>query len=322
MTKKLIAVAVLALMVYGTYRYFHKPPIARNADPGTTAIWQCPGCRPGSAVEYVDRRNRFSTLYYYDVGADGTLDAFQVNEFHPEKEKDGVYDDGIWTGYYDERTIIQRSDREAERATEKGGLYSVRQGIRYRGRNSEDAVYLQQQYDTLRAEYLKLNPGSTNLSENQPQVPAPMEPIRPEKINQFFGWVNEYRAQHARESNGNQRQRDRETIQFRTMLAFRHLQVAYRALSEAEQQSIFTAQVSPPLPSGIKLDGGAEITEVFGVSVSDGNAQDDFETFLSLSYMETDYMSGWSIARGDQMDKIKAAYEKELVGKGLLPAND
>lgn len=171
--------------------------------------------------------------------------------------------------------------------------------------------------DEVRAAYLKLHP-KADFAENKPRVPPPPKLVRADKVKLFFGLLAEYRTEGARPHQRNQR--ESETAKYRTMLAFYEMESAYRVLNTTEKRSIFSGNAD--LPNGISLDGGPEVTEIAGIPLTSKNPREDFEWFLKLNYMETDYVSAWSIYNNDQMDKIRNTYYRELEAKGLRLAQN
>lgn len=311
--RKLFVIALcVALLGVAGYFYFRKPVIERIDDPNRTAVWTCPGCPQGSSVSYTDRRDSTQTVYYYDGNADGLLHSMQVNDFH----KTGVDEYGLNMGYYDRFVEITEDAYEADEWNAKSKANNWNDGRRWVARDSDEARQLQQQYEEVRAAYQNLHP-KANLVENKPRIPPspePAEPIRAEKVRLFFDLLAEYRKEGAATQKARTR-RASEIAQYRTFLAFGDMEEAYRALNKTEQASIFNTNSN--LPKGIKLDGGSEVTEIAGISLTSEDPRDDFEWFLKLSYMEIDYMSAWRITDDDKK-KAADAYRQGLRTKGLV----
>ncbi|MDD5554580.1 MAG: hypothetical protein PHU57_03075 [Patescibacteria group bacterium] len=158
-----------------------------------------------------------------------------------------------------------------------------------------------------------------NSSGEISQVPSAPDTIRAEKIKQFFGFAAEYQKQNGKPLSRDSRAN--EVVWYRTYLCFMEMERSYYSLNETEKCSIFATDQK--LPKGIKISEGEPLIEVAGVSLISGNPREDFESFLENSYVEIDYMSGWSMFQdGSTCTKVTNDYYDELEAKGLKVVRD
>lgn len=178
-------------------------------------------------------------------------------------------------------------------------------------RDEPEATILQEHYLEVRFEFSRLNPGLDlpEKARSTGTVPA----VRKDKLQLVLGLLKEYRTHGA--SVHSATKRDSEKAQLRTYLAFLELREAYRNLTKVERRALICAS-SSDLPRGVVLDIG-EITSIAGISLITCDPRKDFEDFLRDSYMETDYMSAWSISGTEEGSRVRDEYYRQLEAKGL-----
>jgi len=260
-----------------------------------------------SELIYVDRRGEY-TLFFVDPDKDGKIDR-AVSSLRSYDKENKVSETpliafNIAETYYDAENVNRRIFRE-----------KILNGEFYLARDSSEAYELQELYNSALAEYRKRHPKS-KLPENS----DPSTRIRPEMLEKFQLLLSEFRRQDNLGRKA-KTQRKFEIAAYKTYLVFFKVREAYTLLNEWEKRYIFKTVKN--LPQGFKLDSGPSITALVGVPLTDPrDPRGNFESFLKDSYMETDYMSAWSIAAGDQMGKIQKQYYEELKSRGLKITSD
>lgn len=249
-------------------------------------------------IVYVDHRGPFAK-FYYDPDKDGEVDKIESKLDYPELEKTPLITFLIAETYYEAETHNGRKLRDG-----------ILDGSYWLARSSPDARELQDHYKEVREQYLKRHPKLKLQNAN------PLTRIRPQTIKLFKSMLEEYRLQDT-QAHKAKTQRKAETAAYKAYLAFLGVNDKYRLLNEWEKRYLFNTVKN--LPQGFKIDSGPEITEILGIRLTDPrDLRGNFESFLKLSYMETDYMSAWSIFKKDEITKITEQYYKELTSKGLM----
>lgn len=253
----------------------------------------------GGGVVYVDRRGPDFSLSYIDYEPDGEMDRIE------SRQQDQVSQNPAMTF-----KIVETKDEADEKNFQnlRNGGFSATYWF---GRSSAEVWNLQDLYKEVREEYRRRHFGM-NLPENA----DPSTRIRSESIRLFQNLLAEFRSQDNRVHRA-RTEKASEIVRYRTYLAFLKMRRVYRGqLNEWERRFLFRTVQN--LPRGIKFNSGPEVTEILGLPLTGQDPRGDFEWFLRLSYMETDYMSSWSIFQEPaELERIQNQYNSELEAKGL-----
>jgi 2-succinyl-5-enolpyruvyl-6-hydroxy-3-cyclohexene-1-carboxylate synthase len=180
-------------------------------------------------------------------------------------------------------------------------------------KDSPVAIELQHRYEEVRNTYTAHVVGG-NFPENIPPEPLVEDE---KKISRFYALLNEYQEQNKKCAQQTYRKKS-EIHAWQAALAFYQLKCCYQQLNEREKTTVIAGMAKQKkLPSGMKIDSGPELIGIGDVSLLQGTDRDNFEFFLKHSYAETDYMSAWGIAEGDQMEEISKKYTKSLKEKNI-----
>lgn len=258
-----------------------------------------------SELIYIDRQGQY-TLIFVDPDKDGQVDRVGSSARNYDKENK-VSETPVMTFY------IAETYSSAEATNSRIFREQILNGQFCLARDSSEAQELQELYDSARAEYRKRHP-KLKLPENADLSTR----VRPQMITRFKLLLAEYRRQDTIVQKA-KTQRRSELAAYRAYLAFLEINGMYRLLNEWEKRYLFKTVEN--LPQGFKIDSGPDIIQILGIALVDTrDVRGNFESFLKLSYEETDYMSAWSIS--GETEKIKKQYYDDLKSRGLKVTSD
>lgn len=289
MFKKYVVVLIL-FAVWGVGCKKSKPQIERIESPRLHENGS-----PSKAVEYIDRRDGNNIIQYLDEEADGHVDrvTYEVNG----KQSLAIY--------------LSKTEAHASllNANQISGGTKTVPSVYFWSKSKEGQI-LDQKYRNIIFAYQGLNPGK-KLSEREVR---PMW-ARPQLVQEFGQWVDEYLAQGKKMSK-NRPGREGEIEEYRWWLAEGYMVSAYKKLNDRERDSLFDWD------HGLcdqALGIGRKVGEIFRHKNGEWrrwprNPRDQFEERMRGPH-EVDFMSAMSISK--EFDKHRLAYESELRRRGF-----
>jgi hypothetical protein len=159
---------------------------------------------------------------------------------------------------------------------------------------------------------------STGYQVDEPNTPS----VDHKLIAHFEAILAEYDRQGELEKNVSSPD-EVERAHLRRILVFREMNCFYNNfLGEKEFEVIYSSrEKQKQLPKGIQIDMGDPIDNIAGISLSSGRTREDFETFLKISFMETDYTGSFQISYEDR-DDLEVDYFEYLLENKLTCFED
>jgi len=257
--------------------------------------------KPIPAVLYIDRRNPNYEVRYLDEEQNGTAEQLESRPPGASESKN---------------LMVYRITEEEERA-ERFNREILRNGyldkaVIFYPEESIGASLINDRYHEVRQAYLKLHPG-LNLPENQPFKPN----LDQAKIVRFLRLLVVHNAEEQK-VHGAKGRKAEEIAELRSFLAFQMMRRAFNDLSRFEQRAAVYQAGTGNVPSGMKIDGGPPVKQLFGISLVDSsNPTRNFREYLADAYMEIDYMSAWSISGTKEEKQVEEQFDLEMKAKGL-----
>lgn len=244
-------------------------------------------------VEYIDRRGLTVTTFI-DKDQSGYIDVVQIRRHGQAINADPIMTLVIDETIYEANRINFRNIRDADM-----NHFHI-------GRVTLEASYLYDSYLETKKEYFKLRPG------DYPENVNSMTKVSQDKILAFLELLSE-ELKYCQQARTAKTQQSSEINQLKSYLAFLEMRRTYRGLNNIEKRYIFSWK---KLPIRDMTSCRLGVDFISGIVTSEIDPRGFFEFEILTSYMETDYMSGWSIAGTDKWEKIVEEYHNYLRMRG------